>query len=84
MKAELQNARCCLNFQTEWFKDYLYYYEKKAQSPKMRENYSTMLEYRDEIRDIENVKHRAQLQREAQLSDAIRASQEAKVAASQE
>ena len=43
-----------------------------------------MMEYRDEIRDIENVKNRAQLQREAQLSDAIRASQEAKVAASHE
>ena len=60
------------SFQVEWFKDYLYYFEKKSQSPKMRENTTEMAQFQSEVRELENTRTRVQLEREAMLAEAIK------------
>ena len=49
-------------FQTEWFRNYLYYYEKKSVTPEMRNNGKQFEEFKAQLMEIEAAQNRLKLE----------------------
>jgi len=54
--------------QTEWFRDYLYYYERKSQTPQMRANAEKLNEFREELKKVRDEQDRALLEKQREAA----------------
>ena len=62
IKLKFTYSNLLVLFQTEWFRNYLYYYEKKSVTPEMRNNGKQFEEFKAQLMEIEAAQNRLKLE----------------------